>query len=487
MALLDGVDRRHPTALRTPSSPQISKANDVKFLIDGEGYFSELDNRIRQARRTIWIVGWDFDPDIRLRPGRSQETLGELLETMVSDNPALEVRILIWGMGPIYSGKSLRLFRQKEFPRHARIKLRFDFRHPVRGCHHQKLVCIDDVTGFIGGIDLTARRWDDSSHQPQNALRAEPRGKSYGPVHDLQAMVSGGAARLIGNVVRRRWKQATGDDRAADAVARTGTVAPSLVPADMAVRLAVTEPGRFGRRGRREGIVLTHQLLRSAKRQIYIETQYLASFGVGRILAERLRQEDGPEIVILVTRSSHGLIEKIMMGSNRDRLIRKLKRADRHDRLRVMYPVVPDGDGECEVLVHSKLIIADDRLLRLGSSNLNNRSEGIDSECDMLIEAISEVQRGEISGLRDRLLAEHMATTPKIVQSTMATLGSLNETIGRLNVGRRCLRHFPVNVASGAVSPVLGTDMVDPSRPFSPLRQLRLQAGLLRTRIASLL
>jgi phosphatidylserine/phosphatidylglycerophosphate/cardiolipin synthase-like enzyme len=486
MALLDGVAHRHSTQDETSPSSDTEEMKSVDFLIDGDGYFCELDRRIRAARRTISIIGWDFDPEIRLRPRQSTETLGETLEAAVRANPALEVRILIWGMGPIYSGKSLRLFRQREFPLHPRIKLRFDFRHPVRGCHHQKLVCIDGTVGFIGGIDLTARRWDDSSHEPRNALRAEPHGKSYGPVHDLQAMVSGDVALSIGRVIERRWQRATGEHipHAAFPPAATSEAAGAE---PYKVRLAVTEPGRLGRKGRREGIALTHLLLRAAERQIYIETQYLASFGIGRILAERLAEEDGPEIVILVTRSSHGLIEKIIMGNNRDRLIRKLKRLDRHDRLRVMYPVVPDGDGECEVLVHSKLIIADNRLLRIGSSNLNNRSEGIDRECDMLVEAVNEAQRSEISGLREKLLAEHMGTTPALVGSTMAETGSLNETIGRLNVGSRCLRHFPVDVTAGAVSPVVGTDIVDPSRPFSLLRHLRLQAGLLRTRIASLL
>src|SRR5690606_28770237 len=127
------------------------------------------------------------------------------------------------------------------------------------------------------------------------------------------------------------------------------------------------------------------------RRHIYIESQYFAFFGLAHIIEQHLQSPDGPEIVTIVTRASHGLVEKIMMGYNRDRLIRRLKRADRYNRLRVMYPVVPDGeDGEQDVLIHSKLLIIDDRFLRLGSSNLNNRSEGLDTEADIAVEAKAE-------------------------------------------------------------------------------------------------
>ena len=40
-----------------------------------------------------------------------------------------------------------------------------------------------------------------------------------------------------------------------------------------------------------------------------------------------------------------------------------------------------------DVMVHSKLMIVDDVLLHVGSANLNNRSIGLDTECDLAIEA----------------------------------------------------------------------------------------------------
>ena len=46
------------------------------------------------------------------------------------------------------------------------MHLRYDDTHPVAGCQHQKIVVIDDAVAFVGGIDLTVRRWDSSEHAP---------------------------------------------------------------------------------------------------------------------------------------------------------------------------------------------------------------------------------------------------------------------------------------------------------------------------------
>ncbi len=457
------------------------KADKVAFLVDGSAYFSALDKALRKARQTIWIVGWDFNPDIRLRPKQSSETLGELLLSLADEHPGLQIRILVWGMGPIYSGKSLRLFRESGFSSHPQITMRFDLRHPLRGCHHQKLVSIDDSLGFLGGIDLTARRWDEPDHRIGNPLRKAPDGTPYEPVHDMQSMVSGEAAGLIGDVARRRWRKATGER--IEPVTAGDTEWPLTVPAEMTnamAAIALTEPGLIGKRGHYEAFRLTRDAIRAARRHIYIETQYLASFGVAREIAKRLKEIEGPEIAVLVTRSSHGFIEKLTMGNNRDRLIRRLKRIDRYDRLRVMYAVVPDEKGgEQEIVIHSKLMIVDDAFIRIGSSNLNNRSEGLDTECDLAIEAETEGHRQAITALRHRLMAEHLDAQPEEVRRTESEKRSVLDTIKALNRGPRGLREFAVDIAHGGTSPLPGTGIVDPRRPYWPLQRLRLRVGRL--------
>lgn len=455
-----------------------AKADKLAFLIDGEDYYSRLDQVLRQAERSVFIIGWDFNPGILLRPRDPDgETLGALLRRMVEEKPALEVRILVWGMGPVYSGKSLKMFGKMDWNDHPRILLHFDFDHPLRASHHQKIVAIDDRTAFLGGIDLTARRWDDRSHSIVNPLRRSPDGTAYGPVHDMQTIVTGDTAKLIGDVARRRWKKATREVLAALDMPGDNPWPEGLEPAltDCNTGLALTEPWKWkGRRGHREAIRLTHDALKAAKRHLYIETQYLASFGVARTLAKRLRKADGPEVVVIVTRESHGFLEKLMMGNNRNRLIRRLKRADRYGRLRVFFAVAADGKGgEQEIIVHSKLIIVDDQFVRVGSSNLNNRSEGLDTEADLAIETSDPAGRQAITALRNDLIAEHLDAAPAEVAQIIKETGSMLAAVDRLNVKPRGLRSFVVDTEKGETSSLVGTGIIDPKQPFWPIPEIK--------------
>ena len=165
-------------------------------------------------------------------------------------------------------------------------------------------------------------------------------------MHDLQAAVTGDAARALGDLVRRRWARATGEKQSRTSL--EGRLWPAGVEPALAgcqVALSLTEPGRGRRKSKRQAMRLTLDALWSARRHIYMETQYLAFFGIADCMAKRLSERNGPEIVIVLTRASHGLFEKVVMGGNRDRVIRRLKRADRFGRLKVMYPVVPKDDG----------------------------------------------------------------------------------------------------------------------------------------------
>jgi phosphatidylserine/phosphatidylglycerophosphate/cardiolipin synthase-like enzyme len=81
--------------------------------------------------------------------------------------------------------------------------------------------------------------------------------------------------------------------------------------------------------------------------------------------------------------------------------------------LGIYWPVI---DGGAPIYVHSKVLIVDDRLLRIGSSNLNNRSMGFDSERDVALETESnntehdEIRR-QITSVRHQLVSEHLGVS----------------------------------------------------------------------------
>ena len=447
-------------------------ADRLDVLVDGEAYFRALEGVLEKARNEIWIIGWDFNPDIPMRPGEPHSpTLGSFLLGLVEKNPNLTVRVLIWAMGPIYSGKSLKMFRKRRWSSHPRIVLSFDSRHPIRGSHHQKMVVVDDRVAFVGGIDLTAKRWDTSDHRVDDPRRTLPSGERYEPVHDMQVALEGEAARLAGDIARRRWLFAT--DEAVPATGKPSDVRLEGLSADMTgvdVAFARTEPAIRGREAATEAMDLTIAALKAARRHIYIESQYFASKRVCDVLCEKLADPDGPEVVVISTLSSHGTIERLVLGANRDRLIRRLGRCDKHGRVRAFYPVVPRPDGpEQEIVIHSKLVIVDDIFLRIGSSNLNQRSEGLDTELDIAIEARTDVERRSIAGLRDRLLAEHLDADPETFGAAVRLEGKLGKTIDAFNRHDRGLRPFPEAGGKGSIEPVLGTGLVDPVAPWWPL------------------
>ena len=126
--------------------------------------------------------------------------------------------------------------------------------------------------------------------------------------------------------------------------------------------------------------------IREARETIYCESQYFASRTVAEAIAARLRDRDGPEIVIVNPISADGFLEAATMDSARARLLKLVHDADQHDRFRIYTPVTAKGE---DIYVHAKILIVDDRLLRIGSSNLNNRSMGFDTECDVAVEAVA--------------------------------------------------------------------------------------------------
>jgi phospholipase D1/2 len=180
-----------------------------------------------------------------------------------------------------------------------------------------------------------------------------------------------------------------------------------------------------------------------------------------------------------VTKESEGLVEQFAMGSNRDRLFRRLKAADRYGRLRAYYANVPSPDGGDNAIgIHSKLVIVDDRFVRIGSSNLNNRSMGVDSECDVALEATRDDERAAVAGLRARLLAEHLGVEAGAMAEAINRHGTLRDAIESFERagcgGSRRLCPCAIDAEDGDHEPIPGTAILDPIEPinFTYLRQV---------------
>ena len=94
------------------------------------------------------------------------------------------------------------------------------------------------------------------------------------------------------------------------------------------------------------------------------------------------------------------------------------------------------------IYVHAKLMIVDDEVLHVGSSNMNNRSMRLDTECDVTINAALEGNKQATAGIariRASSLAEHLGVAPERIADVFSKSGSLIETVESLRSdGRSC-------------------------------------------------
>ena len=391
----------------------VSQAARATVHIDGEAYFDAFVRAAERAERLIVILAWDFDSRTVLRfdeNGKPRETLGEFLNNLCVRKPRLRVKILDWDFPIVYgTDREYSPIFGLSWEPHRHIQFRFDDTHPVAGSHHQKIVAIDDKIAFVGGLDLTNKRWDSPKHAPDDARRTFG-DQPYPPFHDVMLAVDGEAAESLCRVARERWRAATG--RKIRPVKVASDPWPEDMPVEMrdvTVSISCTQPKVGNNQGLRHIEKLYLDMIARARSYIYIENQYFTSDAVGDALEARLREPGGPEIVVATRLLSHGWLEEHTMHVLRIKLVRRLREADTEGRFHAYYPHVEGlKEGTCLDL-HSKVMIVDDEWLRVGSSNLSNRSMAVDTEADATIEAAGnpEIRKG-IRRFRDTLLAEHM-------------------------------------------------------------------------------
>jgi phosphatidylserine/phosphatidylglycerophosphate/cardiolipin synthase-like enzyme/membrane protein DedA with SNARE-associated domain len=456
---------------------RVEKTKRVAIAIDGEDYFRAVRETILAARQSVFILGWDIHSRLKLvRDAKEDgfpEQLGALLDFVAKKN-AVDVYVLSWDFALIY------LIEREPFPlyrlnwqTHSRVRFRMDDRHPVGASQHQKIVVVDDAVAFSGGLDLSKWRWDTSAHRVDDLRRVDPDGNPYPPFHDVQMLVDGDAAAALGELARERWLHATGEKIKFQTLNATNDPWPqSLQPAmhDVSVAIARTNADNAGLEGVREVERLYLDSIAAAERFIYVENQYLTAHCIEEALVGRLQQRDGPEVVIVLPQKTGGWLEQHTMDVLRARLVKKMRTADRNGRLRLYYPQL-SSSTDTPLMVHAKVMVIDDRLLRVASSNLSNRSMGLDSECDLAIEADPASETGQaIRRLREQLLAEHLGTEAAVVRETMTRTQSLIATIESLCGNERTLHPLDAEVDPEIDKLVPQSALIDPERPMDAER-----------------
>lgn len=414
------------------------RAERTAFLVDTEAYFTAVREAIHKAERSILLLGWGFDPRTRLAPDGQDgpddpDEVGRILVELARARPELDIRLLIWKSAlPISASQEFFPHKARKWFEDTPVHFRLDDAVPFGACHHQKVLVIDDKLAFCGGGDISVDRWDTPGHLEIDLRRIMPNEEFHPPRHEVMMMVDGAAARALGDLARERWRRATDEDLEPPQPTN-GDPWPGYIPSHMTdarISIARTEPGWRDRAEVDEIRRLTLASIADAREVIYLENQYFTAPLVAEALAARLAEPSGPEIVLVCTGESPSWFDKATMDQARATMLWRLKAADVFGRFRAYYPTTPHGTT---IIVHSKTTIIDDRLARVGSANLNNRSAGFDTECELAVEAEGEDARRSLAAFRDRLVGHYMGCTGDAVAKTRAEMGGLIPAIEALN------------------------------------------------------
>jgi phosphatidylserine/phosphatidylglycerophosphate/cardiolipin synthase-like enzyme len=373
--------------------PQPRPGCSLEVLIDGAEALPRIADEIGDARAHVYLAGWFFSPDFDLVRGPAPSPLRDLLAEAAE---RVDVRVLAWAGAPLplfQPSRKTVLTMRESLCRGTRIRCALDPHERPMHCHHEKIVVIDDRVAFVGGIDLTFEhgdRFDSSRHVARGSAGW----------HDLASRLTGPAVSDLAGHFRMRWHEVTGELLHASAAAARVPAGPHTVQVTRTIPEHIYENAPRGEFGILESYLA---VLRSARRLVYLENQFLWSPEIANVLRDKLRDPPSDEfrlVLVLPARPNAGgedtrgtLGELVEADAGRGRMVACTLYARR-------------GSTADPVYVHAKLGIVDDRCLTLGSANLNDHSLFNDTEVNVLT-LDPELARDT----RLRLWAEHLECT----------------------------------------------------------------------------
>uniref|UniRef100_A0A7E4VB52 Phospholipase n=1 Tax=Panagrellus redivivus TaxID=6233 RepID=A0A7E4VB52_PANRE len=154
-----------------------------EWFVDARGYWERAANMIEFAREEVFIADWWLCPEVFMKRPMAEGNRWRL--DMVLKRAAergVKIFVLVYkevefalGLNSLYSKRHLQGL-------HPNIKV---MRHPDHyfstgtflWAHHEKLIIIDQLVAFVGGIDLCYGRWDDHKHvlTDLGSIQVEPR------------------------------------------------------------------------------------------------------------------------------------------------------------------------------------------------------------------------------------------------------------------------------------------------------------------------
>ncbi len=241
--------------------------------------------------------------------------------------------------------------------------------------HHQKVAVFDDCSVYLGGLDLNERRRDTRLHD-------RPANRTW---HDVQILLRGPIAAAAATHLREFRSVAEGGTATPpDGILRT-------VSARRSANLLLQSP-----RQRLTELAEAHyRAVPTARKLIYLESQFFRDRRLARLLARQASVAPGLELILVIPAAPEEVAFEGAQGLDarygeymQARCLDILRRGF-GSRLYIATPAQPrhsDSAGRDAhlaapiVYLHSKVSIFDGRSAVISSANLNGRSFRWDTE-----------------------------------------------------------------------------------------------------------
>lgn len=431
----------------------------IQFLHSSEEYYKTLKEYLGEAKKFVYIAGWDFDHRIILdRKSEDNTNLADYLNSLTLKNPELRVKISIWNAGAFDLNRHIE--NSEILNENPNIEISLLDSVSDISSYHDKFVIIDDSIVFVGGIDLSKERWDDSDHNVENNYRINPNGESYPPYFDMQLL-------LYGKQITECFYQIASERESQNILTNlTNNEKKNLVldQKNKKVNILRTRNSFEESKPSLYQIKDTYvDLIRKAKDYIYIENQYFSNEEIGNEIEKRLSEEDCPEIIIVLPGSNSGVVEDYVFLTKRDTIIYNLQRQDKYNKLSV-FSIYFDE----KATLHSKLMIVDGKSFLIGSANLSNRSFFYDSETNVLLE---EKQKANyLKEIVLKRLTSFLKCPEKELTSKIEKHSSLSKGIKEINDKTKALKELWIE-KKPIIEPYISSQIADPKKS-NPLAKM---------------
>ena len=362
------------------------EGNSIETFTSGDSFIQALLRELQQARQHIHIESYIFEDD----------AVGRMVRDVLIEKSrsGVEVRVIYDDVGCWHvPNRFFERMREAGIEVRSFLKVRFPhFTNKVNYRNHRKIIVIDGRAGFVGGMNLAERY---------------VRGFSWGIWRDTHLMLKGKAVHGLQTAFLLDWYFV---DRTLISAAK---YFPKLDnPGTSLVQIVTSEPvGPW--REIMQGLV---KAMSEARKYFYIQTPYF------------LPTE--PMLVAMQTAALSGVDVRLMLPCRADsRLTHLASCSYLADVLRAGVKVYLYQKG----FLHSKLMVSDDLLSTVGSTNMDFRSFEHNFEVNAFIydtETALQMREIFLQDQRDCLPVslknwEKRSRSRKVAESTVRLLAPL--------------------------------------------------------------